>query len=325
MTETVFEADGLSVVLRRAAGSVTAVRRASLSIQPSETVALVGESGAGKSLFCYALIGLLPAVATISEGRLMFQQQRIDDLPESARRKLHGKSIGMVFQDAAASLNPMVTIGSQIVETLELNLGLSRSDARHRAAEVLAGVGIAGGEGRLGFYPHQLSGGQQKRVTLALALCSQPKLLIADEPTAGLDAPVRAEVLRFLKAACWQQGAGLLLVTHDMIVARAMADRVAVMYAGEIVESGPAREVLEHPHHPYSAALLACVPKLGGRAARLPQIDGLMPRPGDLPAGCSFAPRCPQRMENCERERPGLVTIGKVRVACWLHEEASDG
>jgi len=237
-------------------------------------------------------------------------------------RRIRGRRIGAIFQDPLTSLNPLYTIGRQIEETILTHLPLSKSEARARALSLLREVGIPAPESRYGAYPHQFSGGMRQRVVIALALAAEPRLLIADEPTTALDVSIQAQIIALLKRLAAERGAAVMLITHDMGVIAETAHRVAVMYAGRIVEVGGVRDVIHSPRHPYTVGLMGSIPKIGLRKGKLVQIDGAMPRLNAIPPGCAFNPRCPRRFDRCLVERPGLLPAGTSVAACWLHAAA---
>ncbi|MBV9118834.1 MAG: ABC transporter ATP-binding protein, partial [Acetobacteraceae bacterium] len=245
--------------------------------------------------------------------------KRIDDLPARAMRRVRGRQIGAVFQDPLTTLNPLYTVGRQLVETMRTHLMLSEADARRRAIGWLHQVGIPAPERRFDSYPHEFSGGMRQRVVIALALCAEPRLVIADEPTTALDVSIQAQVIALLKDLTRARKAAVMLVTHDMGVIAEAADRVAVMYAGRVAEIGPVREVVQRPAHPYTQGLMGAIPTLSGESARLTQIPGSMPRLSAIPPGCAFNPRCPFAFDRCRAERPDLMNAGQTRAACWLH------
>ena len=317
------EVDQLSVEFATRHGRLRALSDVSFGIAPGEVLGLVGESGAGKSLTGAAIIGLLQSPGRICSGRIVYDGQRIDTLPDDALRRLRGRQIGSIFQDPMTALNPLLTIGQQLVETIRTHLQMSEAEAVARAVSLLEETGITGASQRMHQYPHQFSGGMRQRVVIALALAAGPRLLIADEPTTALDVSVQAQVIALLKRLCRDRGMAVMLVTHDMGVIAEACDRVAVMYAGRIVEIGPVREVVHRPAHPYTVGLMGAIPALSGERERLLQIDGAMPRLGDVPQGCAFHPRCPQAWARCRNERPELMPIGASRVACWLHQVGS--
>jgi peptide/nickel transport system ATP-binding protein len=316
----VLELRDLEVAFDTRHGRLKAIDGVSLSIGAGEILGVVGESGAGKSLTGAAVIGLLDPPGRITGGEIRLAGQRIDDLPAARMRALRGRQIGAIFQDPLTSLNPLLRVGDQIVETIRTHLPMSDREARARALELLVAVGIPAAETRIDHYPHQFSGGMRQRVVIALALCAGPKLIIADEPTTALDVSIQAQITGLLKRLCREHRTAIMLVTHDMGVIAETADRVAVMYAGRVVEIGPVDDVIHRPRHPYSVGLMASIPSVRVRAAVLRQIDGAMPRLDAMPPGCAFHPRCPHRMPRCDIERPVLGTAGIARAACFLHE-----
>ncbi len=309
-------------------GTLVAVDDISFDIAPGEVLGVVGESGAGKSLTGAAVIGLLEPPGRIARGEILLNGRRIDNLPFEALRKIRGREIGAIFQDPLTSLNPLYTIGRQLIETIATHLDLTHAQARARAIELLKEVGIPAAEKRIDHYPHQFSGGMRQRVVIALALAANPKLIIADEPTTALDVSIQAQIITLLKKLCHEHGTAVMLVTHDMGVIAETADRVAVMYAGRIAEIGPVAEVIHHPQHPYTIGLMGAIPDVGDNHERLTQIDGSMPRLTAIPPGCAFNPRCTRVTdvpgERCLRERPGLMPAGKTQAACWLYATATN-
>jgi peptide/nickel transport system ATP-binding protein len=318
--QALLEVDRLRVEFPTRRGTLVAVDGISFHIDPGEVLGVVGESGAGKSLTGAAIIGLLEPPGRIAGGRVLFDGKRIDDLPYEQMRRIRGKQIGAVFQDPLTSLNPLYSIGRQLTETITTHLDLSEGQARRRAIELLAEVGIPAPERRIDQYPHQFSGGMRQRVVIALALCANPRLIIADEPTTALDVSIQAQIIALLKKLCREHGTAVMLVTHDMGVIAETADRVAVMYAGRIAEIGPARQVIKQPLHPYTVGLMGSIPTVGTDADRLVQIEGAMPRLTEIPPGCAFNPRCPKAFERCRVERPDLIQIGPAGTACWLYD-----
>jgi peptide/nickel transport system ATP-binding protein len=321
----ILEVKALTVEFPTRRGTLLAVDAASFAIAPGEVLGVVGESGAGKTLTGLAIIGLLDAPGRIASGEVWLEGRRIDQLPPQAMRRVRGRRIGMVFQDPLTSLNPLYSIGRQIEETILAHLEVDKAGARSRALALLREVGIPAPEARFEHYPHQFSGGMRQRVVIALALAAEPALVIADEPTTALDVSIQAQIIALLKRLAQARGTAVMLITHDMGVIAETADRVAVMYAGRIVEIGPVREVIHAPQHPYTAGLMASIPKIryAGRRAGLSQIEGAMPRLNAIPAGCAFHPRCPKRFERCTRERPELLAGSGSRAACWLLESRS--
>src|SRR5437868_1077581 len=316
------EVDGLTVAFATRRGTLTAVDDVSFTIAPGEVLGVVGESGAGKSLTGAAIIGLLEPPLRIAGGQILLDGRRIDHLPYEAMRRVRGKEIGAIFQDPLTSLNPLYAVGQQLIETIRTHLDLGPGAARERALALLREVGISGAEQRLDHYPHQFSGGMRQRVVIALALAANPRLIIADEPTTALDVSIQAQIIALLKRLCREHGTAIMLVTHDMGVIAETADRVAVMYAGRIVEIGPVRTIIAEPHHPYTVGLMQSIPRIGGRRERLRQIDGAMPRLDAIPPGCPFNPRCPEVFDRCHRERPGLLPAPGSEAACWLYDKS---
>jgi peptide/nickel transport system ATP-binding protein len=300
-------------------GVLTAIDDVSFDIAQGEVLGVVGESGAGKSITGAAVIGLLEPPGRIAGGRILFEGERIDDLPPEKMRQVRGKRIGTIFQDPLTSLNPLYTIGQQLIETIQTHTRDNARHARQRAIALLRDVGIPSPEQRIGQYPHQFSGGMRQRVVIALALCAHPRLVIADEPTTALDVSIQAQIIALLKRLCREHGTAIMLITHDMGVIAETADRVAVMYAGRLVEVGPIREIVKHPRHPYTAGLMGSIPSVHRKHDRLTQIDGSMPRLAHIPEGCAFHPRCVHAFARCRVQRPDLIADGPAQAACWLY------
>jgi peptide/nickel transport system ATP-binding protein len=300
-------------------GTLRALDHVSFAIDTGEILGVVGESGAGKSLTGAAIIGLLEPPGRIAGGTITLDNARIDNLPAEKMRRVRGRRIGTIFQDPLTTLNPLYSIGRQLVETMQTHMPLSAADARRRAIRWLDDVGIPAAEHRIDAYPHEFSGGMRQRVVIALALCAEPRLVIADEPTTALDVSIQAQIITLLKRLSHEHGTAVMLITHDMGVIAETADRVAVMYAGRVVEIGPVAAVIRHPAHPYAEGLMGSIPSLEHRVARLRQIDGSMPRLNAIPRGCAFHPRCQKMMPRCLAERPELMPAGETRAACWLH------
>lgn len=316
--EPLLAVEGLRVEFPTRRGTLVAVHDVSFTIAPGEVLGVVGESGAGKSLTGAAIIGLIDPPGRIASGNVRLAGRRIDNLPYEAMRRVRGREIGAVFQDPLTSLNPLYTVGRQLVETIRTHLPLGESDARKRAIALLEEVGIPAAARRIDHYPHQFSGGMRQRVVIALALAANPKLIVADEPTTALDVSIQAQIIALLKRLCREHGTAVMLVTHDMGVIAETADRVAVMYAGRIVEIGPVANVIHRPQHPYTVGLMGSIPSIAEERERLTQIDGAMPRLTAIPAGCAFNPRCPHAFERCRQERPELMAAGATMAACWL-------
>src|SRR3954454_14584232 len=300
-------------------GTLVALDDVSFSIAPGELLGVVGESGAGKSLTGAAIIGLLDPPGRIGGGEVRLGGRRIDNLPYEDMRKMRGRSIGAIFQDPLTSLDPLYTVGQQLVETIQTHLSLSAADARRRAIRLLQETGIPAAEERLDQYPHQFSGGMRQRVVIALALAGEPRLIVADEPTTALDVSIQAQIISLLRRLCKVHGAAVMLVTHDMGVIAETCDRVAVMYAGRVAEIGPVEAVIHSPAHPYTVGLMGSIPAMDEDRPRLLQIDGAMPRLNTIPSGCAFNPRCPLVFDRCRVERPELLDARRTRAACWLH------
>jgi peptide/nickel transport system ATP-binding protein len=322
-SEPVLTVEGLRVRI----GAADVVDDVDLSIARGETLALVGESGCGKSLTALALIGLLPEAARRVGGEIRLQGERIDTLPERAMTRIRGGRIGMIFQEPVASLDPLMTVGGQIAEALALEGPIAPREARERAIAMLGHVGIARPELRVDQYPFELSGGMCQRVMIAMAMIRRPALLVADEPTTALDVTIQAQILRLMADLRAETGAAVLLITHDMGVVAETAERIAVMYAGRVVETGRVADVFAAPRHPYTALLMRTIPRLtGARKVALPAIAGSVPDVARWPAGCRFAPRCPLASERCRAEAPPLAPVGAPdqRAACWHSDHVGE-
>lgn len=303
-------------------GTLRAIDDISFDIAPGEILGVVGESGAGKSLTGAAIIGLLEPPGRIAGGQILLDGKRIDHLDHEQMRHIRGKQIGAIFQDPLTSLNPLFSVGRQLIETIQAHLPVNHAKARERAIALLQDTGIPAAEQRIDHFPHQFSGGMRQRVVIALALAAEPKLIVADEPTTALDVSIQAQIIALLKDICKKRGAAVMLITHDMGVIAETCDRVAVLYAGRIAEIGAVHEVINHPKHPYAAGLMAAIPDIEIDREYLNQIDGAMPRLNAIPRGCAFNPRCEKVMDKCLVDRPSLVSTGTTRAACWLHAEA---
>jgi peptide/nickel transport system ATP-binding protein len=320
----VLEVRHLRVEFTTRRGTLRALDDVSFSIARGEVLGVVGESGAGKTLTGLAVTGLIEPPGRIAGGSVHLAGTRIDDLTPEAMRRIRGKRIGMIFQDPLTSLNPLYRIGAQLVETIRTHLPLNETQARQRAIDLLTEVGIPAPEKRIDAYPHEFSGGMRQRVVIALAICAEPELIIADEPTTALDVSVQAQIIALIKRLGRDHGTSVMLVTHDMGVIAETCDRVAVMYAGRIVETGPVGDVVQRPLHPYAKGLMGAIPALHGDAARLTQIPGTMPRLSAIPNGCAFHTRCAFAFDRCRVERPELVAHGAQRVACHLYDVPAD-
>lgn len=324
MTDDLLRLEHLRIDIHAARGTALVVDDVSLSVAPGRVTALVGESGCGKSMTALAVPRLLPAAARCVGGRIIFNGRDLRALPEHELRRVRGRRIGMVFQEPMAALNPLMTIGRQVAEAIELHADVRPRAAAQRAVQKLAEIALDDPQRVARQYPHQLSGGMRQRAMIAVALAGDPDLLIADEPTTALDATIQAQILALLCAVTRQRGRALLLITHDFGVVSAVADDVAVMYAGRIVERGPAADVLARPRHPYTTALLRCVPRLRGPRTALPVIPGAPPAPFAWPSGCRYHPRCALASDDarCRNEQPPDVAVGADHVAaCWKTEE----
>ncbi|MEY8841572.1 ABC transporter ATP-binding protein [Cribrihabitans sp. XS_ASV171] len=316
----VLDVSNLTVEFPTRHGTLTAIDDVSMRIEPGEILGVVGESGAGKSITGLAVLGLLEAPGRIAGGEIRVAGRRVDTLSEEELTKVRGREMGAIFQDPLTALNPLFSVGAQLVETIRLHTDLGKDEARARALHLLREVGIPAPEERLKQYPHQFSGGMRQRVVIALALAAEPGLIIADEPTTALDVSIQAQITTLLRRLCKEHRTGIMLVTHDMGVIAETADRVAVMYSGRVVETGRVEDVIHDPRHPYTKGLMAAIPSLHDRVETLTQIDGSMPRLNTRPSGCAFNPRCPVAGPRCRRDRPELVAAGPNRAACFLHE-----
>ena len=324
MSRSLIDIQQLQVHFKTPEGIVRAVDGVSLSIAPGETVGLVGESGCGKSVTSLAVLGLIPSPpGFIAGGRVIFGSEDLLRLKREQLRRLRGRDISMIFQEPMTSLNPVLPIGRQVAEPLMVHQRLPKREALEQAADYLERVKIPAARQRLNDYPHQLSGGMRQRVMIAMAMVCNPKLLIADEPTTALDVTIQAQILSLMAGLKEENRMSLLLITHDLGVVAQMANRVVVMYAGQIVEEAPVADLFDSPFHPYTLGLMASMPRLGERGdrRRLNEIKGIVPSLTDQISGCRFADRCPDTFDLCRQQQPGLVDIGDGRRArCWLNE-----
>ena len=320
MSQPLLQVDNLKVEFNTRRGILVAVETLPSRVNPGEVFGVVGEAGAGKSFTGQANIGLLEPPGRIGAGQIHLKGKRIDEIPYSELRRIRGKEIGMIYQDPLTSLNPLYSIGRQLTETILTHTDKTHQDARQHAISLLNEVGIPAAEKRIDHYPHQFSGGMRQRVVIALALCVNPSLIIADEPTTALDVSIQAQIIALLKRLCKEHDTAVILITHDMGVIAEIADRVAVMYAGRLVEVGNVRDIVISSQHPYTQGLMGSIPSLHQKADQLIQIDGSMPQLTEIPTGCAFHPRCPHCFDRCRQERPGTIKTVKTEVACWLFE-----
>jgi len=322
--EVLLDVRGLRTHFHTSAGVIRAVDGVSWDVRKGETVALVGESGCGKSVSALSVMRLVSAPAgRIVDGEILFRGRNLLALSEEEMRRVRGREIGMIFQEPMTSLNPVLTIGRQLTETVETHLAMTSAQAQARAVELLSLVGIPEGARRLRQFPHQFSGGMRQRIMIAMALACDPALVLADEPTTALDVTIQAQILELMKSLSRRLGAAIMMITHNLGVVARYADRVNVMYAGKIVERGTAREIYANPRHPYTLGLLRSVPRLDEpRRAKLQPIPGQPPDLSRLPGGCSFAPRCAYAIDRCREEEPGLDPVAADHLsACWLAED----
>jgi peptide/nickel transport system ATP-binding protein/oligopeptide transport system ATP-binding protein len=326
-TAPVLDVRDLKTIFRTREGEVHAVNKVSFSVSPGELVGVVGESGSGKSVTMMSIMGLLPSPpAEIAAGEIRYNGADVRAMTEPELRALRGGDVGFVFQDPMTSLNPVFTVGYQIVEPIRIHMGLDRRAARARAADLLRLVGIPAAESRLDDYPHQFSGGMRQRVMIAMALACDPKLLIADEPTTALDVTIQAQILELIKDLRQKTGTAIVWITHDLGVIAEIADRVIVMYGGQIVEHAPVADLFSRPQHPYTRALLETLPRVDGtREGRLKSIRGQPPMLSAHPSSCAFAARCPHVFDRCRRENPARVTVGPGHDAACFWDPATGG
>jgi oligopeptide/dipeptide ABC transporter ATP-binding protein len=307
--EPLLRVEALTTVFPGDRGPAAVVDGVSLAIDTGEVVALVGESGCGKSMTALSILRLVSPPGRIASGRILLAGDDLLTLPAAAMRHVRGKQIAMIFQEPGTSLNPVLTVGAQVVEAIRLHEDVSRGAARARVVELFEHVGIPDPRERLDVYPHQLSGGMKQRVMIAMALAARPRLLIADEPTTALDVTIQAQILELLGRLRRELGMAILLISHDFGIVNALADRVAVMYAGQIVEQGTRTDLLAGARHPYTAGLLRAMPARAERGVRLAEIPGVVPAPDARPAGCRFSNRCPLAFEPCATQDPGWTTL----------------
>ncbi|MBJ6127512.1 ABC transporter ATP-binding protein [Microvirga splendida] len=318
MSETILDIRGLVTAFNTRNGAIRAVDGISLSVKRGTTLGIVGESGSGKSMLSLSVMGLVPPPGRIAEGQVMFRGTDLTKLPPARMRDLRGNRISMIFQEPMTSLNPVHTVGFQIVEALRAHRKEAAARLKEEAIEALRKVRIPSPERRFDEYPHQLSGGMRQRVMIAMALTCKPDLLIADEPTTALDVTIQAQILELLRELQAETGMAIILITHDLGVVAQVADEVAVMYAGKVVESAPVSRIFQDPQHPYTIGLMGSMPRMEEDVDRLVAIAGVVPPPFRLPPGCRFNPRCPFVGSECRVEQPALAALTDAHaVACW--------
>ncbi|MCO8120796.1 ABC transporter ATP-binding protein [Stieleria sp. TO1_6] len=325
-SQPLLQVNDLQVSFKTDESQVRAVRGVSFDVHPGETVGLVGESGSGKSVTNLAMMGLVPKPpGRIDGGRVMYDGKDLLTLNERQMQSIRGRRIAMIFQDPMTALNPLMTVGQQLTEMTRLHLGLNKREANRKAAEMLELVGLSGAEKRLRDYPHQFSGGMRQRVMIAMALSCEPDLLIADEPTTALDVTIQAQILDLLRDLQQRRGTSIIMITHDLGVVAEVCQRVLVMYAGRVVEQADVQSLFAAPKHPYTLGLLNSLPRFDQSSHTLEAIPGQPPDLGNLPAGCSFRPRCPWAVDACANEDPRLVTMDQDRqVACLVAQETAN-
>jgi peptide/nickel transport system ATP-binding protein len=313
---TLLRVDNLEVVFPLRTGLVTAINDVSFEIDKGERIGIVGESGAGKSVTAFAILNLISKPGYLSAGSILFNGNDLANLNHEQLRRVRGNEISMIFQDPMMTLNPVLTIGTQMVETVLAHKHISKAEAKRIALDKLKAVQIASAETRMQQYPHELSGGMRQRVVIAIALLSDPSLIIADEPTTALDVTIQAEILELLLALCNNFGVGLILITHDLGVVSEVTQRILVMYAGRIIEQGQTSEVIKNPIHPYTRGLIGALPENTKPGKKLNQIPGVMPTLQEIPQGCPFHDRCEFTQEKCKQQLPALDNVGNRTVAC---------
>ncbi len=318
------EVAGLCTAIARREGTHRALDDVALTLRPGGALGIVGESGSGKSMLALAIMGLLPPAIRVTAGSIIFEGEDLLRLPERALRRVRGARIGLVFQEPMTALNPLHSIGAQVSETLVVHRRLPKAEAWRQAVALLDRVGIPDAARRAEDYPHRLSGGMRQRAVIAMALACDPALLIADEPTTALDVTIQAQILDLLADLRQERGMAILLISHDLELVAGFAEEVAVMYAGRVVERGPARAAFAAPLHPYTRALLSSVPRIEEDVARLSAIEGMVPRLEALPPGCAFAPRCPLAAGDCTRGVPPMLAQGARQAACLRVTEVAE-
>ncbi|MFS0782598.1 ABC transporter ATP-binding protein [Bacillus sp. 1P06AnD] len=319
----ILEVKNLHVSFKTYGGRIRAVRGVTFDLHKGETLAIVGESGSGKSVTSQSIMGLLPEnSSSIDQGSILFNQLDLTDIDDRSMRKIRGADIAMIFQDPMTALNPTLSIGSQMVEGIISHQKIPKQQAKEKALEMMRLVGIPNAEMRMKQYPHEFSGGMRQRIVIAMALVCEPKILIADEPTTALDVTIQAQILELFKKIQERTGVSIILITHDLGVVASVADRVAVMYAGKIIEEGTKRDIFYRPQHPYTKGLLQSVPRVDKSGEELTPIPGSPPDLFSPPEGCAFAPRCPHTMVVCEKVYPSRVSLdGQHHADCWLLDQ----
>lgn len=318
MAERLLDIKDLNVDFNLRDKTLRAVREVSLSLDKGERLGIVGESGAGKSVLGFSIINLISKPGKITGGEILFNGQDISKFSYSDMRKIRGNHISMIFQDPMMTLNPVLTIGTQMKETILAHKKVSDKEAEAICLDKLKKVYIPSPEKRLKQYPHEFSGGMRQRIVIAISLLTNPKLIIADEPTTALDVTIQAEIMDLLLELCETENMGLILITHDLAVVSEVTQRIAVLYAGRVVEIGPTQQIISNPQHPYTQGLLKALPQMAGDSRRLNQIPGMMPSLFQMPEGCPFEPRCEFKLDRCKREIPELVELtGGTHVACF--------
>lgn len=320
-SEPVLSVTDLKTWFDTKAGTLKAVDGVDLEVHEGEILGLVGESGSGKSITGFSLLGLVDPPGYVAGGSIRYLGEELTIQDDDRMRQLRGTGIAMIFQDPMMTLNPVLRIDTQMIEALQAHKSIGRAAARERCLEVLTQVGIAAPEDRLTIYPHQLSGGMRQRIAIAIALLHKPKLIIADEPTTALDVTIQAQILYEVQKLCMETGTALVWITHDLAIVSGLADRIAVMYAGRIVEQGPAQSIIERPTHPYTRGLLESVPSRNARGQKLQQIPGMAPSLLDRTQGCAFAPRCRFVHERCRSEEPEITVHDDCQRRCFLSAE----
>ncbi|BFH66539.1 MAG: ABC transporter ATP-binding protein [Paenibacillus dendritiformis] len=318
----IIEVKKLSISFQTDVGVVPVVNSVSFHLDPGEILGIVGESGCGKSVTSLSLMGLIPARTGKVSGEIEFKGETLPIFSEAKMRKIRGNNISMIFQEPMTSLNPLFTIGDQLTESLRIHKKADKKRAKARAVEIMKQVGLGRAEALMNEYPHQLSGGMRQRVMIAMAMMCEPELLIADEPTTALDVTIQAQILELMKKLNQDTKTAIMMITHDLGVVADMCQRMAVMYAGKIVEEGEVRTIFQHPKHPYTIGLIQSVPDMRAKKKRLYSIPGQVPKPGSHRQGCSFAPRCAHAAERCVSEEPSLQSFDNgQKVSCWLYED----